>query len=210
MGHLTAQRFCSKLSAALPINAAMLTLSAPCLTKFHTSMQRSASQSATGSTCVSVDDLPCGPLALPQIAHGPNCTAAHSHTYGNVLAKVPVFSDCETDFLNALTEKVNLRIYAPGDSVVRFGECGDEMFFLNRVRNIVGSRRYPSAWFMWKQSQCALSCCHGLLQCLAQGEVEVSLSDGRVVAVLGEGSIIGEVAFYGGGRRTATVTAKTW
>lgn len=58
----------------------------------------------------------------------------HVHTYGNVLAKVPVFSDCEEDFLNALTEKVNLRIYAPGDAIVRYGEAGDEMFFLNRVR----------------------------------------------------------------------------
>lgn len=38
----------------------------------------------------------------------------------------------------------------------------------------------------------------------------MSLSDGKVVALLGEGSIIGEVAFYGGGRRTANVVAKTW
>lgn len=43
-----------------------------------------------------------------------------------------------------------------------------------------------------------------------QGEVEVRLPNGKVVAILGEGDVIGEVAFYNNGTRTADVTAKTW
>jgi hypothetical protein len=47
---------------------------------------------------------------------------------------VPLFKSCQKSFLNQLTEKIKLRIYAPGDAVVTVGEEGDEMFVLNRVR----------------------------------------------------------------------------
>lgn len=83
----------------------------------------------------------------------------HVCTHGGVLGKVPLFKNCDQSFLNLLTEKVKLRIYAPGDAVMLIGEEGDEMFFLNR------------------------------------GEVVIENKEGRTLATLGEGSVIGEVCW---------------
>ncbi|EDQ84691.1 uncharacterized protein MONBRDRAFT_30002 [Monosiga brevicollis MX1] len=96
-------------------------------------------------------------------------------THGKVLAKVPLFKSLDKSFLNQLTEKIKLRIYAPGDLVVAVGEEGDEMFILNR------------------------------------GNVDIENREGKVLVTLGEGSVIGEVAFFSpNSKRTATVRAKTW
>jgi CRP-like cAMP-binding protein len=96
-------------------------------------------------------------------------------THGKVLAKVPLFKSCNKAFLNQLTEKIKLRIYAPGDAVVTVGEEGDEMFVLNK------------------------------------GQVDIENAEGKVLVTLGEGSVIGEVAFFSpNSKRTATVRAKTW
>lgn len=62
----------------------------------------------------------------------------HSCTYGQILRKVPIFEHCHDDFISAITEHLKPRIYAPGDTVVQYGEEGDEMFFLNQVTRPLG------------------------------------------------------------------------
>lgn len=57
---------------------------------------------------------------------------AHLATHGGVLYKVPLFQNCDELFLAQLTEKMKTRLYAPNDLVIKVGESGDEMFFLNR------------------------------------------------------------------------------
>lgn len=57
------------------------------------------------------------------------------YTRGAVLAKVPIFNGCNPGFREQLGRRLKARVYAPGDTVVEWGEQGDEMFFLNRVGN---------------------------------------------------------------------------
>lgn len=148
-------------------------------------------------------------LASPGRSH-PVSPAAHSHTYGNVLSKAPVFADCSGDFVNALAATVNLRIYAPGDKIVNFGEAGDEMFFLNRVRCVAKVSSCPiRSLFAGRLPLDRVTLPFGRRR-RTQGEVEVILANGQVIAHLGEGDLFGEIAFYSGGKRTANVVAKTW
>ena len=52
------------------------------------------------------------------------------HLYAEMLAKVPLFADCEDSFVRALVTKLQARYYPAREDIVRVGDVGREMFFL--------------------------------------------------------------------------------
>ena len=92
----------------------------------------------------------------------------------------------------------------PGDTVVREGEIGEEMFFIRYVDELISLPFSDEVFHVGIQS-------HHLTRMDASppgrhGEVEVSVSGKGVVAVKGSASFFGEVALMNSGHRIATVT----
>lgn len=52
------------------------------------------------------------------------------HTYGACLRKVPIFASVSDVYLRSLAQRVELRLYTPGDCLMIHGEVGTELFIL--------------------------------------------------------------------------------
>ena len=48
-----------------------------------------------------------------------------------IIAKVPLFEDCEPDILHELVLNMQSAVFGPGDLIVREGDQGESMFFIN-------------------------------------------------------------------------------
>jgi voltage-gated potassium channel len=58
----------------------------------------------------------------------------------DIIQKVPLFKEAEESFLRAIAMQLRPVVYLPGDYVIRAGETGREMFFINRGTVEVVSR----------------------------------------------------------------------
>lgn len=52
--------------------------------------------------------------------------------YGPALRRVPMFSDVKSMFLKCLCQKIEVRLYTPGDMLVLIGEVGSELFIIQQ------------------------------------------------------------------------------
>ena len=50
----------------------------------------------------------------------------------DVIYKVPIFQDCELQFMHHLVNLLIPRLYSPGDIIVNVGDIGKEMYFVVR------------------------------------------------------------------------------
>jgi hypothetical protein len=49
-----------------------------------------------------------------------------------IIEKVPIFADVGEDFIREIVVALKPNVFSPGDIIVRRGELGEEMFFINR------------------------------------------------------------------------------
>lgn len=52
--------------------------------------------------------------------------------HGGIIEKVPLFREASEEFLREIVVALRPTVFTPGDLIVRKGEIGDEMYFINR------------------------------------------------------------------------------
>ena len=59
------------------------------------------------------------------------------HLNRRIIQKVPIFAGASDAFVRELVSGLRPIVFTPGDDIIRRGELGDEMFFINRGRVVV-------------------------------------------------------------------------